>query len=96
MSENTRTHEEERGRKRAALAHRLVDACQSEVWRDVLLPYFEGEYRIEIENMTSHTDPLQLMRSAGAVQALRKVTETEIAARRIIDERTEKKLAEFK
>lgn len=96
MSANTKAVEDDRSRKRAELAHKLYDACQSEVWRTVFLPYFEGEQRVEIENMASHTDPLQLMRSAGAVQALRKVMETESTAKRVIEDRTEKKLSEFK
>ena len=87
---------EDAERRRIELSHRLIDACQSEVWRTVFLPYLEGEMRIEIENLASYTDPLQLMRSAGAIQAIRKVIETEDAARRLVDSKLDKKLKEFK
>jgi hypothetical protein len=87
---------EDAEKRRIDLAHRLVDACQSEVWRTVFLPYLEGEMRIEIENLTSHTDPLQLMRSAGAIQAVRRVIETEDTARRLVESKLNKKLSEFK
>jgi hypothetical protein len=55
---------------RAQLARQMIEASESRVWQKVILPYLERERNLQIENMASQTDAMQLMRYAGAAQAL--------------------------
>lgn len=87
---------DETEKRRLDMAHRLIEACARPDWQEIFKPYFDNEYRIEIENLASYTDPMHIVRSAGAIQALRRVTDTESQARRFVDAKLDKKLKEFK
>jgi hypothetical protein len=87
--------EQEKSSKKLALAHRMLEAAASPVWRDVLLPYIEQERLIQIDLMASQTEALQLMRYAGAVQALKNLSELEARARQVIEQENERNLGRF-
>lgn len=78
-----------------ALAHRLLEVAQSEVWRTVIVPYLEQERALIIELMASQTDSLQLMRYAGSVQTFQSLINLESQARRVISSGLDKKLEKF-
>jgi len=88
--------EEEKTSKKLALAHRMLEAAASPVWRDVILPYIEQERVLQIDLMAAQTEALQLMRYAGAVQALKNLSELEARARQVIEQESSRKLEKFK
>ena len=77
------------------LAHRMLAATQSEVWLDTILPYLKGEMEMNAELMAFQTEPLQLMRYAGAMQALRSIILVDQQSKKVIDESMKKTLKEF-
>lgn len=87
---------EDQARKRLALAHRMAELTSSALWREIAVPYFEEEQKVNIENMASLTDPMQLMRYAGAVQTFHALIHLEQQVRSVIESTTEKKLSKFK
>ena len=87
--------QEERQAEKLKLAHRMLEAAATPVWREVILPYIERERVLQIDLMASQTDALQLMRYAGAVQAMKSLIELVSCARQVIEQEQEKKLGKF-
>lgn len=71
--------------KRLELARKIIQVAESNLWKEVLLPYIEQERQLQIENMASQTDAMQLMRYAGAAQALGNLLRMESQARTLIE-----------
>lgn len=67
-----------------ALAHRMIEAADSPLWRETILPYLERERLLQIEMMASMTDALQLMRYAGAVQAIGSLIDMKVRAEQLV------------
>lgn len=86
---------EEKSAKALALAHRLREVTQSEVWNQVMVPYLQQEMAVIIEMMASMTDALQLMRYAGSVQTFHGLLNLESRAKEVIERESEKKLSRF-
>lgn len=82
--------------ERKALARSVLEACKSEEWRRVFRPYIERERDNAIKAMAGLTDPLQLMRYAGAMQALNSLMEMDDKAKTLITESIEKHVQQFK
>lgn len=75
-----------------ALAHRMLTAARSETWLEAVLPFLIEERAIANDLMASQTDPLQLMRYAGAVQALTSLIKMEERAKAVVDASLNEKL----
>lgn len=78
------------GNNRAILARKMLAASETDVWRETILPYLEQERAIQIENMASQTDPMQLMRYAGAAQAIGNLMKLESQARQFLESEMKK------
>jgi len=88
--------EEEKTSKKLALAHRMLEASHSEVWQNAIFPYLERETQLQADLMASMTDALQLMRYAGAFQALRSLMRLEEKAKEVIEKAADAKLKKYK
>lgn len=73
-----------------ALARRMIEVAESQMWTETILPYLEQERLLQIEVMASMTDALQLMRYAGAIQALGSLIEMKRRAEQLIRVEQEK------
>ncbi len=77
------------------LAGDILSFCQSEWWANVLKPFIEGERQVQIEIMASQTDAMQLMRCAGAAQALGGLLRMEEQAKALVQQEMKKKVDNF-
>lgn len=71
------------------LARSILEATRSSAWRDVIHPYLERERLNQIEMMASMTDSLQLMRYAGAIQAIGSLMNMDRQAKKILEKISE-------
>lgn len=77
---------------KSSLATRMLEAAESDVWKNVILPYLEQERALQIENMASQTDAMQLMRYAGAAQAIGNLMRMEFQARQVLEAEMKKQV----
>lgn len=62
----------------------MIEAADNPLWKETILPYLERERLLQIEMMASMTDALQLMRYAGAVQAIGSLIDMKARAEQLV------------
>jgi len=87
--------EAEKKAKRVELGHRLLQATQGDDWKNVIRPYIEGERDLQQELILSQVDAMQVMRYAGAVQALSSLLNLEVRAKQAVEEAQTHELKRF-